>query len=415
MRQIKKITFGLYRTVHEFFLLLYRFLSLKPLIEHLKIEHNKNMHEEHHEFPSFEEFMKWKREEETRTKSFYVQQCGPCTRCEARFWYFYCNRSGMYRMKKEGKRASKVQGSCKLGEYCTAHMKVTQGCSTENVTVEYYSTHHNHKPANDIVHLQMPEELRVSIAAKLLQGVTVDKILDEIRDSVSKTGLQREHLTTRQDVFNIKRQYNTEGIERHANDHSSVCAWVEEMKSMDFDPVIAFKKQDMPTSEQGVLPGGFMLAFQTEYQKEVMKAFGNNVVCIDATHGTNIYDFLLVTVMVIDDFGEGIPVGWAITSREDTCMLTYFFKALRERTGPLRPSVFMSDDAVQYWNAWSCIYGDNGTRKLLCAWHIDRAWRKALQEHIADVEARIELYHHLQTLLAELDPAQLKCSTTHNG
>ena len=54
--------------------------------------------------------------------------------------------------------------------------------------------------------------------------MTVKKTLDNIRDSVSETGLQCEHLTTRQDVLNIKRQYNTEGIERHANDHTSVCA-----------------------------------------------------------------------------------------------------------------------------------------------------------------------------------------------
>ena len=33
--------------------------------------------------------------------------------------------------------------------------------------------------------------------------------------------------------------------------------------------------------------------------------FGNNTVCIDATHGTDMYDFHLITLLVIDEYGEG--------------------------------------------------------------------------------------------------------------
>ena len=38
------------------------------------------------------------------------------------------------------------------------------------------------------------------------------------------------------------------------------------------------------------------------------------------------YDFYLITIVVVDEFGEGIPVGWAISNREDGCILTQFFK-----------------------------------------------------------------------------------------
>ena len=47
------------------------------------------------------------------------------------------------------------------------------------------------------------------------------------------------------------------------------------------------------------------------------------------------------------------------------------------------PNIFMSDDAEQYWNSWSSIYGNTETKKLLCKWHIDRAWRKGLTEHVS--------------------------------
>jgi hypothetical protein len=49
-----------------------------------------------------------------------------------------------------------------------------------------------------------------------------------------------------------------------------------------------------------------------------MLEFGNgNIVCLDSTHGTNQYGFNLVTMMVVDDFGEGTPVAFMISSKED--------------------------------------------------------------------------------------------------
>ena len=39
------------------------------------------------------------------------------------------------------------------------------------------------------------------------------------------------------------------------------------------------------------------------------------------------------------------------------------------------------------------------TKKLLCIWHVDRAWRKWLQEHISNQQKRVEVYHQLGVLL----------------
>ena len=61
----------------------------------------------------------------------------------------------------------------------------------------------------------------------------------------------------------------------------------------------------------------FLLGIQTEFQRDIMMEFGNNIICIDATHNTNMYDFYLITIVVVDEFGQGIPVGWAIRNREE--------------------------------------------------------------------------------------------------
>ena len=119
------------------------------------------------------------------------------------------------------------------------------------------------------------------------------------------------------------------------------------------------------------------------------------MICVDATHSTNMYDFLLITVLVIDIFGEGAPAAWAISNKEDTATLSVFLKHMKSRSGDINPKFFMSDDAKQYWNVWRATYGDLLTKKILCAWHVDKNWRKAIREHIHSAEDQALLYHQL--------------------
>ncbi len=113
----------------------------------------------------------------------------------------------------------------------------------------------------------------------------------------------------------------------------------------------------------------------------MLRKFGNTTICIDTTHGTNMYDFHLLTVIVLDEYSEGVPVAWMISNREDSLMIIEFFKKLKERVGIISPLWFMSDDAEQFFTAWKAVFGHGQTKKLLCAWHVDRAWR-ALRDSI---------------------------------
>ena len=70
----------------------------------------------------------------------------------------------------------------------------------------------------------------------------MERILDDIRESVSN-GMCRQHLVTRQDLHNIKAQYNIDGIVRHKNDLTSVRVWVQEMSTLEYNPVLIFKPQ----------------------------------------------------------------------------------------------------------------------------------------------------------------------------
>lgn len=150
---------------------------------------------------------------------------------------------------------------------------------------------------------------------------------------------------------------------KHADDHTSVHIWVEELNSMSDSPVVLYKPQGSAPSDTltNLAASDFVLGVQTSTQRTFMTQFGNNkMVCLDSTHGTNQYGFNLITVMVIDDFGEGIPVAFLISNREDEVVLQAFFASLVARLPRdvrFAASHVMTDDAGQYYSAWSTVFG----------------------------------------------------------
>ena len=163
-------------------------------------------------------------------------------------------------------------------------------------------------------------------------------------------------------------------------------------------PVILYKRQGaiQPNEYNDLCVEDFVLGIQTLLQAEIMKKFGGKVICVDATHGTNGYDLILITVMLIDEYGEGFPVAWCISNREDQLLLINFFNALRMRVGVIEPAWYLAE---QYYTAWVSSFSYK-PHKIVCTWHIDRAWREHLKE-LKDLELQASVYHNLRVLIEE--------------
>ena len=150
-------------------------------------------------------------------------------------------------------------------------------------------------------------------------------IIDDIRDSETNQ-ISREHLVSKKDISNIKKQYNIEGIRRYPNDLISVAEIVNEMEDLYYNPVILFKQQGEPPSNccTDSAKENFLLVLQTEFQSDMLCRHGRKGVCMDATYKINDYDFNLITLMVLDDFQEGgsSNVG-IIQSRGQNCLSDY--------------------------------------------------------------------------------------------
>ena len=149
-------------------------------------------------------------------------------------YYYYCNRSGYYKDKGTGKRAMKTQGrqgTSKLDKYHTVSLRTVTHSTTKEIEAEICSTHYRH--TTDLEHLRLPEIVRVSVAFQLNQGVSLQNILDNVRDNVRR----RVHLlNSRKDIVNTEKSYHINSISCHKDDASSVHCWVNEMR--DINPVI---------------------------------------------------------------------------------------------------------------------------------------------------------------------------------
>lgn len=135
---------------------------------------------------------------------------------------------------------------------------------------------------------------------------------------------------TRKDVHNISSKFGLlHKYKLHDIDALSVDLQVKRFFENSSNPIIMYKTQG--TEHFPLDINDFMLVILTETQIEVLKKFSSGKLCIDSTHGTNQYNFNLTTIVVIDEFGEGYPAAFCISTKIDEVHMTvFFFQKLRK-------------------------------------------------------------------------------------
>ena len=87
----------------------------------------------------------------------------------------------------------------------------------------------------------------------------------------------------------------------------------EQVGGEETNPVLLYKGPGLPQANDtdNLSHNDFVLCLHTPLQAIQLKRFVmKKIVCIDSAHGTNSYNFTLVTLLVVDGFGVGHPVAW---------------------------------------------------------------------------------------------------------
>ncbi|XP_029348723.1 uncharacterized protein LOC103311925 [Acyrthosiphon pisum] len=350
------------------------------------------------------EFNDWRQREEISTSTRFVQHRGVKFNKNKTVTTrkYYCHRSGVFNSKSMGKRSLKITGSCKINQCCPSFIRIV--VTDNNVNVTYCKTHHGHQ--NDIKFFPIPSSVQETIADKIKNGVTPNAIIDQIRDNFDNK-IEKKNIITTKDVYNISTKFVLlHKYKLHDIDALSADLQVKRFANSSSNPIVFYKTQG--TEYPPLDLDDFMLIILTETQKAVLHKFSNGKLCIDSTHGTNQYNFNLTTIVVIDEFGEGYPAAFCISTKIDEVHMKVFFSKIKEVMGCFTPNVFMSDDVPAFWNAWINIMWPIPQHRLLCKWHIDNNWRKNLKKISGSQNVKAYVYKTLRVLLEEPNETQFE-------
>lgn len=100
----------------------------------------------------------------------------------------------------------------------------------------------------------------------------------------------------------------------HSQDNVSVEMLVRSLSDLSDSPVLHYN----PIDEE------YCLIMMTEFQKHMIKDFPNKI-CVDGTYGLNAYKYTLLSIVVIDEYENGIPVAFCFTKKTDYDATKLFF------------------------------------------------------------------------------------------
>ena len=269
------------------------------------------------------------------------------------------------------------------------------------IRVTYYADHCGHQ--QDVAHQQLTRDQRAEIAGMLSMGIPFDDVLAKVQLSGDNAAVSRLHLTSKQDLKNITRDFHlATSVMRCANDADSVAAWVQQDQLNGQHSLVRYAKfQGAQDNVTGLADDDFMLVIMSEAQTAGLLQLYRPLkeVAMDSTHGTNAYDYQLTTLMIIDEHGEGFPAAFCFSNRVTEVTMRVFLSVCRDNIGrPMADAVLMSDDTDVYCNAWTEVMGPPAHR-LLCTWHVDRSWRKNIPKIAADNLVKATVYKTLRALM----------------
>lgn len=243
--------------------------------------------------------------------------------------------------------------------------------------------------------------------AMILQGISYDKILDQVRESA---GTNRAALLERKDIENIVSQFglNQEHMQ-HPEDSTSVRLFVKELQES--GELLYFKDQDTIDAENpGIGEKEFVLSFMKKEQKRflsnLMETSEKVNICMDSTHCISQYEgYQLTTLMTVTNLNQGFPIGFLVSSTVNVHILNAFLGEVKKCVGPIRAHVFMSDDDPIFRNAWNGTMTQATSSKTLylnCAWHTDRTLRKTIGSKVsAPLSDKAVVYQMFRTIMDE--------------
>ncbi|GLJ34588.1 hypothetical protein SUGI_0695670 [Cryptomeria japonica] len=297
---------------------------------------------------------------------------------------------------------------------CQAHFYVKVMYGRPNVAVITYNEfshqdangefcHGKDDPSGDprsSVAPRLSNECKSYIESLLLMGVSIDTICEQhyLDRGLTKLMNKRDTCLLRKDVLNAWKRVRSLRSQKNEDDAKSVCLWHEEEK----DNFFYYKT---PNNEENV---PFIIGIQTPWMREMMvKHSHNSIIAMDSTFSTNKYGYQLYSLLVFDEQEAGVPVAWAISSRNkvediNEWLMEVYKRGKRDKED-WHVNAFMTDDASAEIEAIRLSFD---CQVLLCIWHVRRAWLKNVYRYVSNKDVATHIFDRLGEIMYEISDDQ---------
>ncbi|GLJ18412.1 hypothetical protein SUGI_0326200 [Cryptomeria japonica] len=178
---------------------------------------------------------------------------------------------------------------------------------------------------------------------------------------------------------------------KNEDDAKSVSLWYAEEK----DNFFHYK------TPNNVENGSFIIGIQTPWMREMMVKHSHNlVIAMDSTFSTNKYGYQLYSLLVFDEQEAGVPIAWAISSRNKVEDINEWLEEVYKRGKQCKEdchvNTFMIDDASAEIEAIRLSFG---CQVILCLWHVRRAWLKNVYRYVSNKDVGTNMFHRLGEIM----------------
>jgi hypothetical protein len=360
-------------------------------------------------FDSLSKFYDWKKMIDRQSFSYQRKVRGTKIIKSIKYHYFKCIFSSASSQKQLNRKTVHMR---KYGQIppkdCKSKIQAKE-CDDGKIYVKYFPKHSHSCTAKNRLYHRWNPETTVAVKNLLTEGVSVNEIRKKFIMCANTQFPLKEHFMTNRQILRYK--YRLQMKNRYsADDATSIKHRIDSMSHEQRKNILIYKPQGCP-----ILIGNigndnsssdlFIYGFQTNRQLQEFKSGAGRILCIDATHKTNRYDFYLLNLLVPDEYNNGFVVAQFITNILDRNTIKILFTSLRNRCPDTIVNAVMTDDDPAIWEAFcDAFHWDDPNLKpkhLLCKWHIVRAWKLQCTNKIKSKILRCSVFKDLIVILEE--------------
>ncbi|KAL2649747.1 hypothetical protein R1flu_017875 [Riccia fluitans] len=254
--------------------------------------------------------------------------------------------------------------------------------------------------------LHISPALREWVISRLEHKFTAQHIIKEFGEIVQHRARQGRAFAANsdggylceQDISNIAHAFLKGRVNLQKLDEHAVLLWSKRYKHK----VFVYEQHLTANERNQASPVSFVIGIQTTWQKRKLLAGQDTLLICETTYGSNKLQYHMYSVLVVDQYCNGIPVAWIISPNIKKHDYQPWMEALRqsmfEHYVEWSPKSFVVEDMSSSTKEIRSVWGPK-VRIYISLRRVKRTWRKKLTALVKGWSTRTMLFERLGAIM----------------